>query len=235
MATATQASKYAIIQRNIANKALQQLTDAFPDLASDPVRAKAQLIELVKLLQNTYGPVSAEAAAQYYGILRDQAGSLAQFQIRTIPGLVPGEVDGSARWATQPLFDENRDEALKRSQGTLERLTKEWGRRTFMWNIRNDPSQPGYARVPTGRDTCAFCRMLAGRGAVYFRDTVTSTADMEWYHDHCDCQMVAVWKPSDLPFDPGVFEAEYYAATKDAGSTNLSEVLSAMRKAGNGH
>lgn len=70
----------------------------------------------------------------------------------------------------------------------------------------------GWARVPTGRETCAFCLALCSRGAVY-RDarragSKLSDADtlkvqraglfdpeehMTQWHDGCDCKVVPVW------------------------------------------
>lgn len=40
----------------------------------------------------------------------------------------------------------------------------------------------GYKRVLTGAETCSFCAMLAGRGAVYDAETVRFRS-----HDNCDC------------------------------------------------
>lgn len=50
----------------------------------------------------------------------------------------------------------------------------------------------GYARVLTGRESCAFCAMLASRGPVYSEDTATRRADGRRYHDGCDCRAVLV-------------------------------------------
>lgn len=47
--------------------------------------------------------------------------------------------------------------------------------------------EPGYARVLTGKENCAFCAMLASRGGVYSSDTVTRRSDGRRYHDNCDC------------------------------------------------
>lgn len=49
-----------------------------------------------------------------------------------------------------------------------------------------------YARVLTGRESCAFCVMLASRGAVYTERTATKTHGGNAYHSHCDCIAVVV-------------------------------------------
>ncbi|UBI10043.1 hypothetical protein LA324_05390 [Corynebacterium coyleae] len=74
----------------------------------------------------------------------------------------------------------------------------------------------GWARVPTGRETCAFCLALCSRGAVY-RDARRAGSKMsddetlkvqrsglfdpeehmtQW-HDGCDCKVVPVWDLDD--------------------------------------
>lgn len=95
-------------------------------------------------------------------------------------------------------------------------------------------SKLGWARVPSGADTCAFCRMLASRGAVY-----TSEARAKFgksgrkYHGKCDCGVVVVRGPHDYPegYDPDVYLAEYAAA----GTTNFKEALAHMRAAAHTH
>lgn len=54
------------------------------------------------------------------------------------------------------------------------------------------PAHTGYARVLSGRESCAFCAMLASRGPVYAEDTVMTRRDGRRYHDGCDCIPVLV-------------------------------------------
>lgn len=55
-----------------------------------------------------------------------------------------------------------------------------------------DANNLRWARQLTGRENCAFCAMLASRGAVYTKETVLSSGDGRRYHDHCDCTAVLV-------------------------------------------
>lgn len=61
------------------------------------------------------------------------------------------------------------------------------GRETITHTIRRDPDASGWRRVTSGR-ACAFCSMLAGRGAVYSADTVDFQC-----HDGCSCNAEPVW------------------------------------------
>lgn len=54
-----------------------------------------------------------------------------------------------------------------------------------------DPRFVGWARVAEP-GACAFCRMLATRGAVYTEDTVLRTFGGLRYHRHCKCRAVAL-------------------------------------------
>ncbi|MFD5599186.1 hypothetical protein ACFWHR_03925 [Leucobacter sp. NPDC058333] len=68
-------------------------------------------------------------------------------------------------------------------------------------DLRELAVQPGgWARMLTGVENCAFCVMLAARGAVY--DGKAEALDGDYigkfgdaYHDHCDCIAVPVYSP----------------------------------------
>lgn len=64
-----------------------------------------------------------------------------------------------------------------------------------------DRTRPvAWARGLTGAENCAFCVMLASRGAVY---KTAETASRSWegtkYHRHCDCVAIPVFTSKDWP------------------------------------
>lgn len=94
------------------------------------------------------------------------------------------------------------------------------GRRQIIRAVENDPAPriiKGWARVATGRETCAWCLMLISRGPVYLgADTAGLDLDdfsaqrmiaagqdvseyMEQWHDGCDCKVVPVFKTESWP------------------------------------
>lgn len=77
--------------------------------------------------------------------------------------------------------------ALSQTTGAMSRLVLQSGRDTVLSTIREDRAAYGWQRV-LGGGGCDFCRMLAGRGAVYKEDT----ADFE-SHDHCGCTSEPVY------------------------------------------
>lgn len=119
----------------------------------------------------------------------------------------------------QPIFREARvvefDEA--KSVETALRIAKEvenGGRRTALNAVRGETRRVGFARVATGRETCAFCLMLVSRGPVYkselkagakhegaaeileqgndFSDEELDELMTRW-HPGCDCKVVPVF------------------------------------------
>lgn len=50
-----------------------------------------------------------------------------------------------------------------------------------------------WARVPTGRETCGWCLMLASRGPVYRSAESAGGGDMLSWHTGCDCHIVPVF------------------------------------------
>ena len=70
-------------------------------------------------------------------------------------------------------------------------LTKYYVKREAFENLVKNCDKHGlrYARVPSGRETCAFCFMLASRGFVYWSEEDAGGMGHK-YHSHCDCVIV---------------------------------------------
>lgn len=64
-------------------------------------------------------------------------------------------------------------------------------REAFENSIRNCAKHDvRYARVPSGRETCAFCFMLSSRGFVYHTELTARGTSLHGMHQHCDCIIV---------------------------------------------
>lgn len=119
----------------------------------------------------------------------------------------------------QPVFREAR--VIEFDDGkvteTALRVAKEvenGGRRTGLNAVRGETRRVGFARVATGRETCAFCLMLVSRGPVFkselaagakhegaaeiletrndFSDEELDELMTRW-HPGCDCKVVPVF------------------------------------------
>ena len=94
-------------------------------------------------------------------------------------------------------------------------------------------SGAGWARVPSSREPCAFCLMLASRGGVYRSEKVAKTGfSGKKYHGDCHCVPVLVRGPEDYPkgYDPDALYDAYATARGAADSTSTPDILSALRQ-----
>jgi hypothetical protein len=103
-------------------------------------------------------------------------------------------------------------------------------RLTMQRNIRIDPTNPRWARVASGRNPCAFCVMLAGRGFAY---TSQETADFGGsFHDgHCHCTIVPSWGANKvLTASQSIWKSMYDAAKDSAATSSAGDIAQAMRR-----
>lgn len=80
---------------------------------------------------------------------------------------------------------------------------------TVYKNGAKDKQKVKFARVPTGKETCTFCIMLASRGAVYLAKE--NAGDSGHYHPNCDCRIVPVFNDVlDIEgYDPNVLYKQW--------------------------
>lgn len=90
-------------------------------------------------------------------------------------------------------------------------------------NADHDPSQPRYARVPSGKYTCAFCVMLASRGWAYKSEESAGGGDHR-YHTHCDCMIIPSWGKFKLKnYNPDVYYQQYKACAQTVSRFTTKE------------
>lgn len=177
---------------------------------------------------------SAGLAAAYYQAFRTlELGSLAPVQV-TIPDPPDAAVTSdalratgllgvlSARRAGKPL-EVARQNGFVRLAGSATSLALAGGRDTITRAVQSDPAEPRWQRITAG-DACAFCRMLASRGADYGSER---TADFQ-AHDHCSCQAEPAFRGSRLPPQSEAFRRQWNEAT--AGLSG-NDALNAFRRA----
>lgn len=195
---------------------------------SDARTATAALESYMADLVAAYGSVAAALGADFYDELREQAEAPRRFRAEVADPAPARQVEAAARWATGPLFGgDGPNAALNHAAGAVQRLVQQPGRETIALNVSRDPARPGWARVPRGKG-CPWCRMLAGRGAVY--SSAKAAGEMNSYHDHCKCTATPVWRGQKLPYDADALEREYLAAREAAGSGSVKKILAQMRQ-----
>lgn len=164
-----------------------------------------------------YGEMAAVLGADDFAL---QAADLG---LRGDPRLVrsvdPERANARMRWA----IGETAASALLTT--ILDELVKQPYRSTMQ---RSAASAGGaWARVPSGRETCSFCRLLASRGGVY--ETAASAGEGRKFHGDCDCVPVLTRSDDDLPYDVEKLYDEYEAARSAAGSGSPKKILAELR------
>ena len=215
---------YTKAQTGAVRLAMRDLERVWRSLdLSDPYAAARALERVWAELIGLYGEVTATLAADRF---EDLTG-LPAVMVRPVD---PERAEARMRWAVGPLFDGDGD-AWARLALLVDELVKQPGRSTMIRSAREHGIR--YARVPVG-DTCAFCLMLASRGAVYA--SAASAGDGRKFHGDCDCDVQPVKTDSDLDrlrsegYDPDALREQYLDARKAAGSGSTKAVLATLRE-----
>lgn len=192
---------------------------------------------------------SAELAAAYYReFRRAEAPAAAEFAPRA------GPAGRSAQWRDRALtslrvtgtcavarlvvggWDPARalDLAGPGVAAASSRHVLDAGRTAIRTAVRDDRAARGWLRV-TDEDPCAFCAMLASRGAIgkavlygSERSATTTAGTGEEYHDGCGCQAEPVFGRVVLPE-----ASQRFAAMWETSTTGLSgkDARNAFRRA----
>lgn len=116
--------------------------------------------------------------------------------------------------------------ALSQTSGAIVRLVQNSGRETIVNTILRDDKAHGVARVTDGKP-CAFCAMLASRGAVYKSEM---TADFK-AHDKCGCQAEPIYSLGGRYSLPNAAQAERWNSLYEEHAAGTSDPIAAFRKA----
>lgn len=180
-----------------ARRALTLVTNRAVATATDVLYATNTVDELLVAVPEViayYADGTAALAADHYDDLRDVARVARRF--RVVP-VVDDRVDKVLRailWAAEPLHLPEPDRVLTEARlaGVVQLETARPFRSTILTNSQRDPASVGWKR--NVGVACKFCRMLAGRGAVYRESTARFAA-----HAHCDCTASPVFDDGEGP------------------------------------
>lgn len=144
----------------------------------------------------------------------------------------PEMIEGGVRYSARQLV-EGDTEAFTRDVADL---TRYYIKRSAMENmVRNcERNDLRYARVPSGRETCAFCFMLSSRGFVYRSEQTAGHAHA--YHENCDCVIVPGFDgiPADKQvkgYDPdGMLERWHECQAAAGGDSDFRDEWKSMGK-----
>jgi hypothetical protein len=187
-----------------------------------PARLEASVPDWLAAMQaivDQYARTSSSLAADFYDAQREQAGVSGVFTVPVADPPPTEQTEASLRWATKDLWprdpedpkttDAQREpvetrlvQAEKKAEQVAQKLVTDTGRGTVREAVRQDRQATAWARS-AARGACAFCKLLAARGAVYKQDTADFRA-----HDGCHCGVVPVFKGQRFELSPHAREWE---------------------------
>lgn len=161
-------------------------------LAANPDATVAEAREEAKRIMcgavQDYDRSAAALAAEWYDA-QGRANGARLDRAVTAPAFSDAQVDRVARYKASRLVGGDLSGFAAECGSFAANSAMRSLNETVLRNVRRDRKKGvRYARVTSGRNTCAFCLMLAGRGAVYW--TRESAGGTNRWHNHCTCKVV---------------------------------------------
>lgn len=135
----------------------------------NPIAFRDALLRTYPELMAPYLAGAAEVAAEWYTQLRAGSSLGGSFVVRLPDGVPSEQLEAGLRYALSPLFQPERfigSDILTMLAGFSQRMIADAGRDTIVSSVRADSPRVFYMRVPQP-GCCAFCGLMASRGAVY--------------------------------------------------------------------
>lgn len=201
--------------------ALRQFHALNPGISLEDFRAFA-----MQLMMSVYQQYGDQAA--YYACLQyDQTAKALGYNVE--PAQIVNDIDegalrSSVTYFTRNVTDENFDHfAQMMAQKAYDHVARA-SKLTTIGNAEREGDRKAgmrYARVPTGRETCGFCLMLASRGFAY--KTRSSAGDHGFlynsFHNNCDCRVVPGNADTEVEgYDPDALYERYLDARATIGA-----------------
>lgn len=199
----------------INETAAKEMNDYARIVWNDPNRTRLILNFAYDAIQK-YGNASATLSALLYD------------SIASIEGLALPAAE-LASPPTYPMVAEAINGTMKHAQqteavaNTVSRLVKYTGQTTLIQNAARDGAEAAW--IPSGRETCPFCIILASRGWEYVKEG----ASVEHLHSNCDCSYM-IRHRSDINvagYDPD----KYLSMYNNAEGNTSAEKIKSMRRA----
>jgi hypothetical protein len=172
-------------------------------------------IAAVQTVVDQYARASSALGAEFYDAQRDAAGVSGTFTVPVADPPPGAQTEASLRWATKDVWERDPDtatpaqlepldtrlrQAEKKAEQVVQKLVADTGRSTVLDAVRSDRQATAWARS-AALGACAFCKMIASRGAVFAQNTVRFEA-----HDGCHCAVTPVFAGQKFELSPHAAE-----------------------------
>lgn len=183
-------------QQQAAFNFMQTALRSFYQLNGDMIDAETMrefAMQTLTTCVQTFGDRAATIACSAYDVTMEELGISVQPSAVYNPVSVNStgrQVDYLMRQLTPDTFDSFAQKLAERAYENVGRAAN----KTTIRNAERDYSKGvRYARVPTGKETCGFCLMLASRGFDYTSRKAAGDMGFSFnrFHDRCDCRVVA--------------------------------------------
>lgn len=154
---------------------------------------RTALMDVLPTLAGQYQDAAIALTADLYDLERLRLNIDGDFRADGIS--IPDGGHVLAGWALKEAVDGSGLYGL--IKGGLTKRVMQAANRTVMNATHADPRATGWQRVARSSGGCTFCRMLAGRGAVYSRETADFAA-----HGNCLCVATVAWDGREIPVKP---------------------------------
>lgn len=219
MATAAQVQAMRTGYDEIERLIRRDLRKLWPRLRrSTPDTIRNVLLNMAPMLSDQYGAVATAMAAEWFEMVTGQTAHLAELT-------VPEAVEASVRYKAGGLYRDRQEQALEGVTASLVRHALQPARSTVA--LSSSRARLRYARSPRP-GACAWCLMLASRGAVYTKQTAKYASDGDRYHDDCYCVPEPARDDSELSYDVAALYSKYSDAFQSGD--NDAVVAAKMRE-----
>lgn len=223
-----------MVQRASENPVVQEHYAAQIGLSAAIVKAMARLgsprpTDQAASLAREFSTAAISLAADYYGDARDFARVAGSYRL---PVIAPWDEASLQAYIDTALksFEKQYDAGFDAQVDQLvAQLALDAGSREIFEAIKNDPKPTRYARV-TRPGACAFCLLLATRGAVYRTETSASFR-AHTFPGLCQCDVEPVWNVNAYEAPAHVRAAESLYANSTDDSMTPAERRRAFRRA----
>ncbi|MET8378053.1 hypothetical protein [Streptomyces microflavus] len=209
------ADRYRRAQRGLSRLLLRDVGRLWRLFSPAQPASFPDWLEAANEVVTRYGDMSASLAAEFYEAQRADADVGDSFTVPLADSPPTDQVETVLRWATHDVWPRDAETevgreplasrlavAERQAGAVAQKLVADQGRETIRQAAREDRQAVGYARA-AALGACAFCALMASRGAVYAtaesagreaNERFSGDASVAKFHDNCHCAIIPVFR-----------------------------------------